>query len=557
MDELKAPWALFRPGGGLKTDLAPLFFSCGRITKMPALAPNAEKLCVANIMLVTQYKATSDKHLKAVKELKRVLNISEQENDRGEVARKFLLQLELDLLAAKHLIVVKFRHSVLPVAYFAFISPRFMEVPVTPRALVLRIKMGNTKTFPFTCLELLDKNQECLPWTTVDSKEDGYKQCEKHFPDYTALVRHLSTRHVVLWLSFMCPWCSYCGFEKAKATRHVSICKSMPAEASALVEAVELGASPFDIFNLVNDASEHLAKVRAYDAEHGLKTRNTLAMTRAEAKFRAYAESVKSGTKDRWKKSVKPDTPGVKYDEVTGLYNSDFQKFPFFMRCESCDAVMLDTEVASAPHLERCGIQAFMTYHSQKLIEKEGVVSGADRRIFRWKDSIEKVVEKFQPTVSLTVDGYGGNDKETSSRKKVKKVMKKAQVKDGYRSKELIIKDEDDGFDGNLRIIGTETDQKRFKSELKDKVFQLPAFDNLVRKRKMDIDVKANQKRKCTRRTAPNDLFLDAHFERIHGKVAEQAKDLKHAVKYWIENESEEEPEDECEDESEAIKTED
>ena len=63
--------------------------------------------------------------------------------------------------------------------------------------------------------------------------------------------------------------------------------------------------------------------------------------------------------------------------------------------------------------------------------------------------------------------------------------------------------------------------------------------------------------RKCTRRTAPNDLFLDAHFERIHGKVAEQAKDLKHAVKYWIENESEEEPEDECEDESEAIKTED
>ena len=92
MDELKAPWALFRPGGGLKTDLAPLFFSCGRITKMPALAPNAEKLCVANIMLVTQYKATSDKHLKAVKELKRVLNISEQDNDRGEVAREFFVR---------------------------------------------------------------------------------------------------------------------------------------------------------------------------------------------------------------------------------------------------------------------------------------------------------------------------------------------------------------------------------------------------------------------------------------------------------------------------------
>ena len=557
MDELKAPWALSRPGGGLKTDLAPLFGSCERTIKMPALAPNAEKLCVANIMLVTQHQATSDNHLKAVKELKRVLNISEQDDDRGEVARKFLLQLELDLLAAKDQIVVKFKHSLLPVAYFAFISPRFMEVPVTPRALVLRFKLGNTKKYPFTCLELLDKNQVCLPWTTVDSKKDGYQQCEKHFPDYTALVRHLSTRHVVLWLSFMCPWCSYCGFEKAKATRHVSTCKSMPAEAVALVEAVELHAPPAEICKLVKDASKHLDALRAHDAKHGLKIRTTLAMTRSEAKFRAYAESVKSGSKQRWKKSVKPDTPGYKYDEDgTSIYSSSFQKFPYFIRCEGCSRVMMDTEVASAPHLEHCGIQGFMTYHGQKLIEKDGVVSDADRRILRWKDSIEKVVEDFQPTVSLTVDGYGGNDKEINSRKRLRKVMEKAEVKDGYRSKELIIKDEDDGLDGNLRIIGTETDQKKFKTELKDKVFQLSAFDNMVRKRKMDIDVETNQKRKCTRRTSPSDLFLDAHFERIHAQVAEQAKDL-HAVRYWMGNEPEDEPEDEFEDESEAIKTED
>ena len=140
--------------------------------------------------------------------------------------------------------------------------------------------------------------------------------------------------------------------------------------------------------------------------------------------------------------------------------------------------------------------------------------------------------------------------------KRLKKVMAKAEVKDGYRSKELIIKDEDDGFDGNLRIIGTETDQKKFKSELKDKVFQLSAFDHLVRKRKMDIDVETNQKRKCTRQTTPSDLFLDANYERIHAQVAEQAKDL-HAVRYLMGNEPEDEPEDEFEDESEAIKTED
>ena len=72
----------------------------------------------------------------------------------------------------------------------------------------------------------------------------------------------------------------------------------------------------------------------------------------------------------------------------------------------------------------------------------------------------------------------------------------------------------------------------------------------------MSIDVATNQKRKCTRRTTPSDLFLDAHFERIQAQVAEQAKDL-HAVRFWMGNEPEDEPEDEFEDESEAIKTED
>ena len=549
LDELKALWALFSPGGGLKTHLAPLFGSCERPIKMPALAPNAQKLCVANVMLATQHEATGEVHRDAVKELTRVLNISNQTGTRGEEARKFLFQLRLDLLAAKDQIAVKFTHSLLPVAYFAFISPRFMEVPTDPRALVLRFKLGNTKKFPFTCLELLDKNEVCLPWTTVDSKKDGYKKCEKSFPDYTALVRHLATRHVVLWLSFMCPWCSYCGFEKAKATRHVSTCKSMPAEAVALVEAVELHAPPDKIFKLVKAASKHLDAVRANDAKHGLKTRITLAMTRSEGKFRAYAESVKAGSKQRWKKSVKPDTEGYYYeDDGTSVYSERFQKFPYFIRCGGCSRVMMDTEVASLPHLQYCGIKGFMMYHSQKLID-DGVVSEADRRILKWKDSIEKAAENFQPTISCTVDGYGGSNKEKSSRKRLRKVMKKAEVKDGYRAKQLIVKDEEEDLAGNLRIIGTEIDQQKFKTELTDKVLQLSAFDNLVRKRKMCLDVATNQKRKCTRRTTPRELFLDAHYERIQAEIAVldmQAKQLQ-AERFWMGKEPE--------DESEAFET--
>ena len=143
---------------------------------MPALAPNAQKLCVTNVMRVTQHEATTEDHRNVVQELIRVLNISKQSGPRGEVARKFLYELKRDLLAASDQIVVKFTHSFLPVAYFAFISPRFMEVPTDPRALVLRFKLGNTKKAPFSCLELLDENEVCLPWTTVDLKDDGFRR---------------------------------------------------------------------------------------------------------------------------------------------------------------------------------------------------------------------------------------------------------------------------------------------------------------------------------------------------------------------------------------------
>ena len=400
LDELNTPRALFSPAGGLKTHHAPLFGSCDRSIKMPALSPNAQKLCVPNIIRVTQYSATTKPHRDAVLEVIRVYDIAKQTGARGDEAREFLFDLKCELLACSDQIVINPTHSFLPDAYFFSISPRFMEVPDNPRALVLRWKLGNTKKAPFSCLELRDQNEVCLPWTTIDSREDGYKKCGKSFADYTTLVRHLATCHVVLWLSFLCPWCSYCGFEKVKATRHVSTCKSMPQEVVALVEAVELYAAPAEIFRLIKAASKELDEVRANDAKHGLKRRITLAMTRSEGLFRAFAESTKKGVKKRWLKSVKPNTKGFDYkDDGTSIFSERFNKFPFFTRCGSCSRVMMDTEISSLQHLVNCDIKGFMTYHSQKSLD-DGVVSETDRRILKWKETAEETVKNFQPTIS-------------------------------------------------------------------------------------------------------------------------------------------------------------
>ena len=59
---------------------------------MPALSPNAQKLCVHNIIRVTQYEATTERHRDAVQELIRVSNIAKQTGARGKEAREFLIE---------------------------------------------------------------------------------------------------------------------------------------------------------------------------------------------------------------------------------------------------------------------------------------------------------------------------------------------------------------------------------------------------------------------------------------------------------------------------------
>ena len=108
--------------------------------------------------------------------------------------------------------------------------------------------------------------------------------------------------------------------------------------------------------------------------------------------------------------------------------------------------------------------------------------------------------------------------------------MKKVAPKDGYRAKLFSVKDEENDLSGNLRIIGTVADQGKLKTELTEKVLKLSAFDNLVRKRKMSLDVASNQKRKCARRTSPPELFVDAWNERLEAEIDVIETEAKHLL---------------------------
>ena len=495
---------------------------------MPALAPNAEKLCAENLIYVTQDLATTPRHRDVAAEVTRVSDIAKQTGKRAEAAKAFLLKLKHELLVLGYQITVKSTHTFLPGAYFEAICPRYMDLPDHPRALVLRWKLGNTKRAPFSCLELVDANEVCLPWTTVHSGDEGYKTCAKSFKDYTALVRHLATRHVVLWLAFQCPWCVYCGFEKVKVTRHVSTCKSMPAAVIELVDAVELLAPPSDIVRLARAASKDLNKVREHDSKHGLKRRITLAMTRSQAKFRKFAESSKKGEKSRWPKSVTPNTEGVNHEDGTGIFNERMGKFPFFTKCGSCSQILMDTQLASKAHLGGCDVKGFATFHSMKALD-EGVVSANDRRIFRWKEEAENAAKEFKPTITCTIDGYGYYSKDKRTHVRLGETMKKVAPVNGYRARKLTVKDETTATTGHVRIISTVEDHRNIKTDLTERVLKLSSFKHVVKKRKMILDVDDNQLRKCTRRTSAHELLVESFIEYHTEEVEEDETMILHA----------------------------
>ena len=112
---------------------------------MPVLAPNAELLCAENLNYVTQDLATTPQHRAVAAEVARVADMARQTGERAETAKAFLLKLKHDILVLGDQITVKSTHTFLPVAYFEAISPRYMDLPNHPRALVLGWKLGNTK----------------------------------------------------------------------------------------------------------------------------------------------------------------------------------------------------------------------------------------------------------------------------------------------------------------------------------------------------------------------------------------------------------------------------
>jgi hypothetical protein len=513
--------------GCLKTYHAPRFISSDKAVTMPATGPNVEKfLNVDNLIMVTQSYATTRVHRDTFHEVARVVGIAaNKEGARGEEAEEVLNNLKNNLLAQSVNIVIEQTHACIPKEYFVAMSPRYLTPPPGSQFSMLRLKIGNTKRLPYTCLELQSKNNTFLPWMTVDSKESGHHKCNMHFSDYAGLVRHLATRHYVLWLSFQCPWCENIGFEKTKITRHVASCKLMPKAVVQLVESVEKGDEASVIAAHVAAARSDLEKVIQNDSKYDLERRVSLTMTRAEALFRAYAEkSDKKNKKVRWPKSWKPDDERVKYEGELGVYCTKAHKFPFFAKCPgTCQRIFMDTQMASADHLSSCDLMGFANYHSQKALD-EGVVDEVDRLIFKWKEDADKAVKDFIPEVTITVDGCGGsNIRKTKGDKlkdKLKDIIKNEAVavknNPTIRAKRFVKRNENKGIAGGMRVI-YDPGQEKVKAELTEMVVNMPSFRKMVVKRKANLEdfSEENLKRKCTRRSSQKELFDDGWQEHL------------------------------------------
>ena len=165
---------------------------------MPITGPCTKKLNVQNVLLVTQVNATTPKHREAFLEVFRVDDIAKNKTGkRSKEAKQFLSKLKDELLEKSDEMSIKRTHVYWPDSYFLAMCPRYMKPPGGSKSLILRWKIGNTKKFPFSCLELKDENGVFLPWTTIHTKFDGFKKCGMNFKDYSSLVRHLATRHMV------------------------------------------------------------------------------------------------------------------------------------------------------------------------------------------------------------------------------------------------------------------------------------------------------------------------------------------------------------------------
>ena len=71
---------------------------------------------------------------------------------------------------------------------------------------------------------------------------------------------------------------------------------------------------------------------------------------------------------------------------------------------------------------------------------------------------------------------------------------------------------------GRLRIVH-EADQAKKRTELVKKSLELPSFKTVAKKRKIEVDLEANTKAKCIRRTKPEELFdapkIDVYMQKL------------------------------------------
>ena len=359
-------------------------------------------------------------------------------------------------------------------------------------------------------MEMKDSDGAFLPWSMVHTEDGGFSVCGMKFATYSDLIRHLATRHLVMWLSFSCPWCDALGFEKTKITRHVASCKSMPEKVIAMVKSVEAGDGADIINHHIAEAMEDLKRVDAKDKFYQLQRRVTLIMTRAEAEFRAYAESSnKKAGKRRLGKALKPTDLG--WADETGLYCMKAGKYPHFSKCTSCEQILPDTQFATEKHLIECDVRGFASFHSQKILD-DPLVGKVDKKIFEFKKIAMNRAEEVKkvPAVLCTVDGFGSSGSKYEGQKTLSEFCEDqfSNRNDGKKIHygTMSFKNEKNEVYAKVKLVH-EVNQASLKKELVEKSYKMPLFVKAVRKKGLKHDLVWNADQKCGRKSEPSELF--------------------------------------------------
>ena len=115
------------------------------------------------------------------------------------------------------------------------------------------------------------------------------------------------------------------------------------------------------------------------------------------------------------------------------------------------------------------------------------------------------------------MDGFGGDHRNKKTGAKLTDVATKA-ADDDHLVTNVKVRASTKVPLGSLRIVH-EKNQAKKRTKLVKKSLELPSFKTVATKRKCKVDLEANTRAKCIRRTKPEELFdghkIDVYMQKL------------------------------------------